>query len=139
MIEFDYKGFVKTDESGKILGVYYRPNAIVKLVNGDNYIVSNMLIDSGADVSVIPKAEGEALGFRIEKDEKIEDVNGIGGQIPVVHRAIEFNIGIAGIKINIAWALINDLPPIMGREGVFDTFIIEFRQKEKKVRFHRIK
>lgn len=97
MIEFDYKEYIKTDERGEILGVYYRPNAIVKLINGDRYIVSNMLIDSGADISIIPKTEGEALGFRIEEGEKIEDISGIGGQIPVVHRTINFNIGQEGI------------------------------------------
>lgn len=139
MIEFDYKGYIKTDEKGEILGVYYRPNAVVKLINGDRYLVSNMLIDSGADVSVIPKTEGEALGFKIEEGEKVEDINGIGGQIPVVNRVITFNIGCENLTAKIAWALVDDIPPIIGREDIFDVFDIEFRQREKKVKFQRIK
>lgn len=139
MIEFDYKGFIKTDKDGEIRGVYHRPNAIVKLVNGDNHIVSNMVIDFGADISVIPKTEGEALGFKIEEGEEIEDINGIGGQIPVVHRTIEFCIGPETLKANIAWALVDDIPPIMGREDIFDSFNVEFLQGERKVRFDRIR
>ncbi len=139
MIEFDYKGYVETDKNGEILGVFYRPNAIVKLINEDTHVVSNMVIDSGADVSIIPKTEGENLGFHIEEGEKVENVNGIGGQTPVVHRTIRFKIGPEIITARIAWALTDDIPPILGRETIFDIFDIEFRQTNKKVIFKKLK
>ena len=37
--------------------------------------------------------------------------------------------------IKIAWALVEDVPPLLGRTDVFDKFEVKFRQKEKITEF----
>jgi len=58
MIEFPWWSY----ES--IVGPIYRPIAEVKLRGPRASLNSYMLIDSGADISIIPFATGEYLGFR---------------------------------------------------------------------------
>ncbi|MEW5759129.1 MAG: hypothetical protein AB1755_06690 [Candidatus Omnitrophota bacterium] len=138
MIQFDYKPYIKTDKDGELIAIYYRPNAIIKLTNGNHSVTSNMIVDSGADISIIPKSEGDLLGFRIEEGEEVKDISGIGGQIPILYRTVDMFIGAENMKIKVAWALVDDLPPILGREDIFDNFNIEFRQKDKKIIFHKL-
>ena len=39
------------------------------------------------------------------------------------------------INTQIAWAHIEDVPPLLGRKGVFDNFNITFKQKQREVEF----
>lgn len=98
-----------------------------------------MLIDSGADTTLIPKEMGEKLGLEIDSQEEIENIKGIGGKIPVVYRELLLTIGEYTFKAKVGWALIEEVPPILGREDVFDTFHIEFLQDKKITRFHKLK
>ena len=48
-------------------GVIYRPLTKVILQKGKFSVEVSMLIDSGADISMIPFRFGKAIGFRQEK------------------------------------------------------------------------
>lgn len=42
-------------------------------------------------------------------------------------------------KTKIAWTLIEEIPPLLGRIGIFDHFHVNFKQDEKIIEFEWIK
>ena len=119
------------------LGIVNRPIANVLLIGPLRKVVTEMLIDSGADVSLISYKQGLRLGFKIEKGEDILRLGGISGGIPVIYRDLEMQIGEVLFKAKIAWSLNEDIPEILGRANVFDVFDIELKQAEKVTIFRK--
>jgi hypothetical protein len=104
--------------------------------NGSPYNFT-ALIDSGADVSAIPKGVAELLNLDF-KNKKVEKTFGIGGVVPAVETiiGIELGKGHERYKFNIPIKIIldgSDFPPLIGRAEFFDKFDITFKQSEKKI------
>jgi len=133
MIIFRYK-----PEKGTHQEEIKRPVADVWLQKGKGWLEFHPYIDSGADVTLIPLSLGELIGFRIE-GEKIEEIGGIRGAVPVVYKKWKIKIGGKVLSILIAWALIEEVPPLLGRADVFDFFDITFRQNEGKIVFEEVR
>ena len=126
-VEFDYR-----QESARGETVF-RPVARVILQHQDKTVIFFPYIDSGADVTLIPRSIGEALGLGLEKSD-IEELAGVGeGKVAVVRRQVTMSVGSTSFDCEIAWALIEEVPPLLGRKGVFDRFSVEFREWERKV------
>ena len=98
------------------------------------------LLDSGADVSVIPQDVAELLGLKL--DGKREKVRGIGGWVDSVNEKINVTISKGHetytfevlVKVILGSAEeIGDIPIILGREGFFDKFKIIFDQANERV------
>lgn len=138
MIEYRYRHYTGFDKKGELL-VIYRPNALVEISNGTIKKPYDMLVDSGADVSLITKKVGEELGLEIISEREIDSLKGIGGEIPVVYKYLYFIIGDYTVRAKVGWAMTNDIPLVLGREDIFDTFRVEFLQDKKITRFHKIK
>ncbi|MFA4957034.1 MAG: retropepsin-like aspartic protease [Candidatus Methanoperedens sp.] len=131
-IEFSYR-----KENSKLIGVIYRPIAKVEFKSSMGWVPELMYVDSGADITLIPKSLGDLLGFDIQTEE-IHDVRGVGETaIPVILKNIEIKLGEYVFNSRVAWALIEEVPPLLGRLDVFDQFDVNFTQKEKKVVFRR--
>jgi hypothetical protein len=111
-----------------------RPMADVLLSANGISIETSMYIDSGADVSVIPLSLGLSLGFA-HSEGTIQEMKGFGTEIPYIKKTIKMRIGENPLDVMIAWALIEDIPSLLGRKDVFDAFKITFIQREKKVIF----
>ena len=94
-------------------------------------------IDSGADVTMIPLSFGKLLGFEIEES-KIQQIGGIRGNVPVIHTKTNMKIGEKDFSARIAWALIEDVPPLLGRADVFDIFKVTFEQHKGVIVFDEI-
>lgn len=47
---------------------------------------------------------------------------------------------VGGIEITtkVAWALIEDIPPLLGRQDIFDKFHIIFKQDKEQIIFEEI-
>ncbi len=108
--------------------------------NKKDFIKRAMLVDSGADISVISKDFGELLGLSVSDNEKIFSANGVGGGIlQYVEREIFFKINNKTItKVPVAWIQDDRYKEmIIGREVVFDTFDIEFKQAEETIIFKK--
>jgi len=136
MIRFKYR-----KESGKVEKVVFRPVADIELESKDGeWIRCHPYIDSGADVTLIPLSFGRLLGLELDKD-KIEEIYGVGKQgIPVIfYEDIKVKIEKFVFGIKIAWALIEEIPPLLGRIGIFDHFHVNFKQDEKIIEFEWIK
>jgi len=122
-IEFNFK-----EEQSRIFGPILRPVARIILINRKNEVPEHVYVDSGADITLIPKSVGELLGFKIEESDKIEEMKGIGDYgIPVI-------IGEKIIDARVAWSLLEDVPLLLGRIDIFRLFNISF-EKEKKTVF----
>jgi Aspartyl protease len=95
-----------------------------------------MLIDSGADISLISKKTGEELGLQRSDEEETLSAKGIGGTISYLRRKIIVVIDSHAVAASVAWcqnAEVADL--ILGRKDIFDAFNIEFRQHENRIIF----
>ncbi|HEY9702163.1 MAG TPA: aspartyl protease family protein [Allocoleopsis sp.] len=96
----------------------------------------NILVDSGADMSVISKQLGQNLGYEKSPEEIVIKGEGVGGSVDYILRNIEIEID--GHKFNapVAWVQKDDFEEIiLGREIVFDLFDIEFKQADEIIIF----
>lgn len=98
------------------------------------------LLDSGADISAMPKEIAEILG--LELDGKVDYAYGIGGRVRstqtninlVLHKGHErytFNLPIKVILDDY------DFPLLLGRTGFFDRFIVIFDENQERVQLKR--
>jgi len=122
------------------LGTIYRPVAEVYFKDDQgNELVSFMYVDSGADITLIPKSFGESLGFIVEEKE-VTDIRGVGNvPVPVIIKRAWMRIGKHEFEARIAWALTEDVPPLLGRTDVFDHFSIQFRQLKLTTEFRLVR
>jgi hypothetical protein len=127
MVVFKYR-----EEMGRKGSSIFRPVADIefKIVGGE-WIECHPYIDSGADVTLLPLSLGRLLGLEIEKD-KIEELYGLAKQgIPVTFKNVEVKIGENEFETEIAWALSEEVVPLLGRTDIFDNFHVSFKQDHK--------
>lgn len=124
MIIFRYK----EESLGSGKRTIKRPVADVFLkTKKDFWIEFHPYIDSGADITMIPLSFGKLIGFKIDES-KIQQIGGIRGSVPVINTKATIKIGDKTFIVNVAWALIEDVSPLLGRMDVFDVFKITFEQ-----------
>ena len=128
-IDFDFR-----KEKSNIFGEIRRPIARLILIKGKIKLPEIFYVDSGADVTLIPRSVGELLGFKVKSPEEISEIKGIGEHgIPIVIRKITFQIGQTKIPSKIAWSLVENVPLLLGREDFFKYFDIVFRKNKKTI------
>jgi hypothetical protein len=133
MIRYQFK-----KEKGS-MGVISRPVADVVLERHEFRVEIPMYIDSGADISMIPYRFGKALGFKQEKKDNIQEVKGISGAgIPYSIKEITLILNGQKLNVRIAWALVEEVPMLMGRMDIFDKFRIIFDEKKGWIDFEKI-
>jgi hypothetical protein len=95
-----------------------------------------MLVDSGADVSLISYQLGIDLGFTRSPAEIVESALSVGGQVEFLMRQVEMVLEGNTFNAPVAW-LQSDLATdnLLGREKVFDLFDIEFKQADEQIIF----
>ena len=128
-IEFSYR---QEEARGEPV---FRPVARVLLENRGRAVVLFPYIDSGADVTLVPKSVGEALGLQLAQGD-VQELSGIGeGRVAVAFKTVRMTIGENPFDCRIAWALIEEVPPLRGRRDVFDRFAVLFREWDRKIIF----
>ncbi len=134
MIVFKYR-----KESGRTGVEIFRPVADVEFRESTGkWIKCHPYIDSGADVTLLPLSFGKLLGLEIERD-RIVELYGIGKQgIPVLFKNIEVKIGDYKFETEIAWALIEEIVPLLGRKDIFDKFHVNFKQDQRIIEFEPV-
>ena len=114
----------------------WKPLHPVSFIDGLKQKEVLMIVDSGAEISLINKVLGEELGFAIAYGEKIETGQGVGGDIKYVNRIVDLSIAGHTFKAPVAWVVDDtDVPLLLGRETVFDLFDIKFLQAEERIEF----
>lgn len=120
------------------LGAIWVPTATVGIKYGKLSLSCEMLVDTGAYLSMVPYQIGMELGLTISEDEILE-AGGVGGaSIPHIVKEVELQIGENSIHIRIGWALTDEVPLLLGRLDVFDEFDIEFSQSRRRTIFRKI-
>lgn len=105
-----------------------RPVVPVELVNGSRTIPYEVLVDSGADMSIFDAEIGELAGIDVEAGEK-RSLGGVTGaaEIFYVHKV---TLVIGGLEFK---TLVGFLPRmasfgygVVGQRGFFDRFVVKF-------------
>ena len=108
-----------------ILGEIYRPIARVFFYSEvkDRWLGIWMLVDSGADYTLLPKYFAYRLGINLEKDCKIFKTAGIGGEEKVYFfKKIKVKLGDWERNIPVGFLNRDDIPPLLGRHLFLETF-----------------
>lgn len=130
MIEFDYRQ--EKQRSGEII---YRPVAKVYLLKSENeWIAEYFYVDSGADYTLIPYRMGRFLNFE-SKASEVNEIGGIGGIIGVRYVNVKMKMQDFQFNCKLAWAQIERVPFLLGRQDVFECFDIIFQQRNNKTFF----
>ncbi len=127
-------GFDFREEQSKIFGPILRPVARIYFVNDGVEYPEHVYVDSGADISLIPKSIGDIIGFIIEKTDQITEIKGIGERgVPIIIKKVKIKIEEKLLETRIAWALIEEVPLLLGRADIFNLFDICFKKNKKTV------
>lgn len=133
-LTFNYKSVKRPD------GTIVKIPSIPIILAGKISLETIGLIDSGADVSAMPKELAELLGLDLTKPR--DSAFGIGGEVESIetkakiiiekgHEKYSFQIPVKVILGNY------DFPVLLGRIGFFDQFIISFDESKEKILLKR--
>src|SRR5712692_3445304 len=102
-IEFPY-----VREKSQLVGTILRPVARVILNNNYPHL---LYVDSGADITLLPRSVGGLIGLRKEKGEKPSRISGVGkSSVFVLIRRVTMTIGTSRFPARVAWSLVEDVP-----------------------------
>jgi hypothetical protein len=133
LVEFTYR-----KEKSGLLGDILRPVAQLEIKSEkSNWFPIIMYIDSGADISLVPRNFGLLLNLDLTKN--LGQIRGIGEAIvPLSLQNVKMRIDNHEMKVKIAVALINEVPYVLGRYDFFKLFRITFQEYESKVVMEKI-
>lgn len=91
-----------------------------------------MIVDSGADYTLLPKFLATSLGVNLLKDCRIITTQGVGGhsKVYLLKKKIEVRIGEYERKIPVGFLNSDSVPPLLGRQEFFETFKVLFNKFE---------
>ena len=129
-IIFRYKSVKRPD------GTQVKTPSIPILLKGEETIQVIALLDSGADISAIPKSTAEVLGLDLSW--KRTFAFGIGGKVDSIETEVNITLEKGHEKYSFAIPIKvilddYDLPILLDRNGFFNRFIISFDQNSEKV------
>ncbi len=119
------------ENAGKsFFGPVHRPIAKVSFKSLKNSIWTTtwMVVDSGADFTILPQYLSKDLEISLE-DDCVKDITaGVGGEqnIYLCKNKIKAKIGPFEKEVPLAFFDSNEVPALMGRLGFLETFNTEF-------------
>lgn len=122
--------FAFENVGSSFFGAVYRPIARVLLQSLKNNIWTStwMVIDTGADFSILPRYLSEDLEVSLEKDCVKDTTTGVGGQqsLYLCKKRIKAKLGTHERDVPLAFLDSNELPALLGRLGFLETFNTHF-------------
>lgn len=116
-----------------VFGAIHRPVAKVSLKSPKDiiWIDTWMIVDSGADFTILPKYLSEDLGISLEYDCIVDKTRGVGGEqtIYLCKIKVKAKVGSKEREVPLGFLDTNEIPPLLGRLGFLETFDIEFLKK----------
>ena len=111
-------------------GCVYRPiaKASFKSIKGNMWIDTWMVVDSGADFTILPRYLSNDLEVSLETD-CVKDITvGVGGEqtLYLCKKKIKAKLGHHEISVYLAFLDSNEVPALLGRLGFLETFNTEF-------------
>jgi hypothetical protein len=121
-------------EGSDLFGSIWRPVARVTVIYRRRRVPQLFYVDSGADVTLLPKSVGDLLGLTLVSPQEIQEVKGIGVRgVPIVIRRLKLQVGSKVFPARIAWCLLEEVPLLLGRLDCFRIFEITFRRDRATV------
>ncbi|MDP3734951.1 MAG: retropepsin-like aspartic protease [bacterium] len=117
-----------------VLGDVWRPVAQVffRARNADLWREVWMIVDSGADYTLLPRYMAEHLGVNVEHDCKIFYTSGIGGTEKVYFLPkIDAQLGDFERTVPVGFIDRNEVPPLLGRHLFMETLETYFSSKHR--------
>lgn len=94
-----------------------------------------LLIDSGATISALPKSDAKVLGVKAEEG-KLTIISGIGNEkLSGWQHNIEVRLKNRIWQLPIVFLDKEVTPRILGRAGIFESFILLFQEKQRRTGF----
>jgi hypothetical protein len=122
--------FPYEERKSKLLGNIKRPYAKISLWSGalNEWLDYVMLVDTGADYSLVPKIVAGDLGIDIKHDCEEHESKGVGGKerVYILKKKIQLRIGDMEQSIILGILERDDLPPLLGRTACLDNFDVLF-------------
>lgn len=112
-------------EKSTILGKIHRPVAQIFFWSylDREWIETWMIVDTGADYTLLPRFMADNLGVDLEKDSKRFTTYGIGGAERVYFfQKLKVRLGPWERFIPVGFLERNEIPPLMGRHLFMETF-----------------
>lgn len=87
-----------------------------------------MIVDTGADYTLLPLSDAADLGVDLEKDCRSFETRGIGGTetVYLLKRRIRVKIGDFTSNIPIGFLARDDIPELLGRQECLNNFAVLF-------------
>lgn len=115
-------------ENSDLFGSILRPVARVVVIHRRRRVPQLFYVDSGADVTLIPKSVGDLLGLKLASPQEIREVKGIGKRgVPIVIRRLHLQVASKVFPARVAWCLLEEVPLLLGRLDCFRLFAVTFR------------
>lgn len=92
------------------------------------WISYNMIVDTGADYTILPSSDAIDLGVDLEKECQTFETRGVGGTETVyfLKRKIKIKIGDFVRKIPVGFLSRDDIPELLGRQECLNKFKLLF-------------
>lgn len=120
--------FIIGDEFGDI----YRPYVYIFIFSkrSNEWVPVRMIVDSGADFTLLPRKYAAILGIDLEKECKLNSSSGIGGEEKIYqYKSLPIKIGNWEKKIPVGFLLRDSVPPLLGRLGCLEILKVIFNNK----------
>jgi len=129
-VSFDYERFLTP------VGFVWVPIASVEVFHGNHGIELDFVVDSGADLTMVPLRIGHLLQLKrgTRRDGKL---SGIAGGVSYTLHRVTLGIGPFRISSRLAWADDDDVPLLLGRVEALDRFVITLDGRRRRVTFRQ--
>ncbi len=111
------------------------PYPVVPVVtaNGKKLLKYDFIVDTGADVTTLPKYIAEELGIDLSKLQS-GNSQGIGeGLIKTWETKVKIRIGNVDFRIRCSFVSSNKIPPLLGKIDIFDRFNLYFDNDKEEL------
>jgi len=128
-MKYSYLGFPSKDKQGPLI---YRPFLVVRVSFNKKGIHTFCLVDSGADVCLMPASIGQLIGIDIEAGAE-DQIRGIANQPAKTYRhLVHITVPkLASFDASVAFSA--DIKyGILGQEGFFERFRVIFDRKKQQ-------
>ncbi|MBI2173486.1 MAG: retroviral-like aspartic protease [Candidatus Aenigmarchaeota archaeon] len=127
--------FSYTEKESRVVGRILKPLIEVEILSKDGlwYGLDEVLADTGADITLIPKYVGEEILHDIKSGEKTF-VKGIGpGELTVYIHTLTIRVANKEFKTKAAIADSDEAPAVLGRFEAIDVFNAKFTKGKELI------
>lgn len=115
------------------LGKIYRPyiQVLVTSKKIDEWIPVEMVVDTGADYTLLPKKYAQLLEVNLDMECKMEKTQGVGGQeeVYLCKRLIKIKISNFEKLIPVGFLNRDNIPPLLGRLHALEILKLVMKNK----------